>query len=172
MLPCPGQPTTWMLPYQYRKSDRSRGAVAEHYVGAEKAAEILGYTSRHVRGLRARGLFPAPEVGIEEAKSVRVGWRRTTIERLRRHLRDPAAHAFPRVTVAPARYLGMSVVAQRFGFTTSRGYQRAGADDFPPHTVELEQPGGVHKGWDATIVDEYAPRLNRAPGRPAKERRR
>ena len=140
--------------------------MVERFVGSGRAAELLGYDDRSVRRLRTEGRFPAHEVEIEEANRVVVGWRLATIEALSRHLAAPEEHPVPTPAEQPNRFLGMTIVAKRYGFSKTRGYQRLATGDFPPVAVELEQPRRPVLGWDAQVVEDYEPRMNRLPGRP------
>lgn len=148
--------------------------MATRYVGAGVAAEILEYSPRHVWLLRKKGHFPPPDVEVEEASGrVRPGWHRATITAFK-----AGQVLAPREHSTPPRYMAMSAIARRYGFSTWRGYEREEEnrrkkkDEFPPHAVELEEPdGGLHKGWDPAVVEAYEPRLNRTPGRPQRQPR-
>ncbi len=149
-----------------------RPALARIYLGAGRAAEVLGCTQAWLSRLRSEDPdFPDHAVEIHESKAVFLGWleRSVVAYRDRRHSRQgrpgqarPAGHP-------PEVYVGINQVAQLLDVTRSRALQlRATDPHFPPPQVQLQERTRVRDGYDAVTARAYATQRHPRPGRPPK----
>jgi len=151
---------------------RRRRALTRTYLGASRAAEVLGCTQGWLWRLRSQDPdFPAHSVEIHEPKAAFLGWTEKSIhaydERRRaRHGRPGDAKS---ARPAPAVFIGVNRIAELLQVTRSRVLQLRDSDpQFPPATVKLLERTRIREGYHERAACDYAKQRTPTPGRPAK----
>jgi hypothetical protein len=150
--------------------------LARTYLGAGRAAEILGCTQGWLWRLRNEDPdFPGHSVEIHEPKAVFLGWTERSIRayRVRRSARQGRLGDARPSHPSPAVFIGVNRVAELLEVTRSRVLQLRVSDPrFPPAKVELLERTRVREGYDEAAAAAYARQRNPRPGRPARPARR
>jgi predicted DNA-binding transcriptional regulator AlpA len=156
--------------------DPGRATLTRTYLGAGRAAEILGCTQGWLWRLRNEDPdFPSHGVEIHEPRAVFLGWteRSMLAYQARRSARQGRLGDARSSHPSPAVLIGVNRVAELLEVTRSRVLQLRVSDPrFPPPKVELLERTRVREGYDETAAAAYARQRNPRPGRPARSARR
>ena len=151
---------------------RRRGALTRTYLGASRAAEILGCTQGWLWRLRSQDPdFPGHSVEIHEPRAVFLGWTEQSIRayaarRRSRHGRPGDARS-PRPS--PSAFIGVNRLAELLHVTRSRVLQLRDSDPrFPSPAVKLLERTRVREGYHERSARDYASQRTPRPGRPGK----
>jgi hypothetical protein len=156
---------------------RGRAALTRTYLGASRAAEILGCTQGWLWRLRSEDPdFPPHAVEIHEPKAVFLGWTERSMQayharRRARHGRPAASTRLGSARPSPAVFIGVNRVADLLGVTRSRALQLRDSDPrFPRADIKLLERTRIREGYDETAARDYAGRRSPRPGRRSKAR--
>jgi hypothetical protein len=154
---------------------RGRAALTRTYLGAGRAAELLGCTQGWIWRLRSEDPdFPGHAVEIHEPKTVFYGWTEQSMRayrqrRLARQGRPGPAPAAGARRASPAVLIGVNRIAELLGVTRSRVLQLRGSDPKFPHAmVKLLERTRIREGYREAAVHDYARQRSPRPGRPRK----
>jgi predicted DNA-binding transcriptional regulator AlpA len=150
---------------------RRRRALTRTYLGASRAAEVLGCTQGWLWRLRSQDPdFPPHSLEIHEPKAIFLGWTEQSIHaydtrRRARHGRPGDARS---ARPSPAGFIGVNRIAELLHVTRSRVLQlRAGDPRFPRAAVKLLERTRIREGYDERAARDYASQRTPTPGRPA-----
>jgi hypothetical protein len=151
---------------------RRRGALTRTYLGASRAAEVLGCTQGWLWRLRSQDPdFPGHSVEIHEPKVTFLGWTKQSIHAYdaRRRARGGRPGNAKSAQPEPAVFIGVNRIAELLQVTRSRVLQLRDMDpQFPQATVKLLERTRIREGYDEQAARDYARQRTPTRGRPAK----
>jgi predicted DNA-binding transcriptional regulator AlpA len=151
---------------------KGRGALTRTYLGASRAAEILGCTQGWLWRLRSQDPdFPGHSIEIHEPKAVFVGWTEQSIRAYdaRRRARQGRRGDARSLRPPPATFIGVNRVAELLHVTRSRVLQLRDSDPgFPSPAIKLLERTRVREGYHEPAARDYASQRTPRPGRPGR----